>query len=152
MASVKNCNLPDELCYTGENTVWGRKEADGSGTIGMTAYACAPAGEVVAFPVGPDGAHQLDNRTDAPIRFLAVVAVGWIGVRVTLLWSQTGSLPQAIRQLVPLASLASPGAVAAPVQARPDLAFRADRAAPVVPPPAPAAAARSGRCPSRRVA
>jgi uncharacterized cupin superfamily protein len=27
-------------------------------------------GEVVAFPVGEDGAHQIVNRTDAPVRFL----------------------------------------------------------------------------------
>lgn len=27
-------------------------------------------GEVVLFPVGPDGAHQLLNRTDEPVRYL----------------------------------------------------------------------------------
>lgn len=48
MASVKNCNLPDELYYNVENNVWARKEADGTVTVGMTAYACALAGEVVA--------------------------------------------------------------------------------------------------------
>jgi uncharacterized cupin superfamily protein len=30
------------------------------------------SGEVVAFPTGSDGAHQLVNRTDEPVRFLAV--------------------------------------------------------------------------------
>ena len=35
-----------------------------------------PEGEVVAFPVGEDGAHQIDNRTDATIRFLAVSTHG----------------------------------------------------------------------------
>jgi len=29
-------------------------------------------GEVVACPVGPDGAHRLDNRTDEPARVLIV--------------------------------------------------------------------------------
>jgi len=29
-------------------------------------------GDVVLFPVGPDGAHQLLNRNDAPVRFLFV--------------------------------------------------------------------------------
>ena len=29
-------------------------------------------GDVVLFPVGPDGAHQLLNRTDTPVRFLFV--------------------------------------------------------------------------------
>lgn len=49
MASVKNCNLPDDLYYNIENNVWARKEPDGTVTIGMTAYACALAGEVVAY-------------------------------------------------------------------------------------------------------
>jgi glycine cleavage system H protein len=49
MASVKNCNLPDELHYNVENNVWVRKEPDGTVTVGMTAYACALAGEVVAY-------------------------------------------------------------------------------------------------------
>jgi glycine cleavage system H protein len=49
MASVKNCNLPDDLHYNVENNVWVRKEPDGTVTVGMTAYACALAGEVVAY-------------------------------------------------------------------------------------------------------
>lgn len=49
MASVKNCNLPDDLYYNVENNVWVRKEPDGTVTVGMTAYACALAGEVVAY-------------------------------------------------------------------------------------------------------
>jgi len=68
-----------------------------------------------------------------PIRFLAVVAVGWIGIRVALLWSQTGSLPEAIREMVPLASRAVPGAVAAPARTRPAFAVRTVRTAPIVP-------------------
>jgi uncharacterized cupin superfamily protein len=39
-------------------------------------WSVLPEGEVVAFPVGPDGAHQLDNRTDATVRFLAVSTHG----------------------------------------------------------------------------
>jgi glycine cleavage system H protein len=49
MASVKNCKLPDDLLYNVENNVWARREADGTVTIGITAYACALAGEVVAY-------------------------------------------------------------------------------------------------------
>jgi uncharacterized cupin superfamily protein len=29
-------------------------------------------GDVVHFPVGPEGAHQLSNRTDEPVRYLMV--------------------------------------------------------------------------------
>ena len=35
-----------------------------------------PEGEVIAFPVGEDGAHQIDNRTEATIRFLAISTHG----------------------------------------------------------------------------
>lgn len=62
-----------------------------------------------------------------PIRFLVLIALGWVGVRIALLWSQTGSLPEAIRQAVPLASPAVPGAVAAPAQVRPVSAVRTVR-------------------------
>lgn len=37
-----------------------------------------------------------------PIRFLAMVSVGWVGLRVAILWQTTGSLPAAIRGAVPL--------------------------------------------------
>ncbi|WP_066799797.1 hypothetical protein [Sphingomonas soli] len=42
-----------------------------------------------------------------PFRFVGLVCVGWIGVRIALLWPQTGSLPNAIRALVPLAATPS---------------------------------------------
>jgi len=45
-----------------------------------------------------------------PIRFLALIAIGWIGVRIVLLWSQTGSLPEAIRAFAPLAARAETAA------------------------------------------
>jgi uncharacterized cupin superfamily protein len=39
-------------------------------------WSVLPEGEVVAFPVGADGAHQLDNRTQDTVRFLAVSTHG----------------------------------------------------------------------------
>jgi glycine cleavage system H protein len=48
MASVKGCNFPDDLYYNVENNVWARRENDGSVVIGMTAYAAALAGQIVA--------------------------------------------------------------------------------------------------------
>jgi len=39
-----------------------------------------------------------------PLRFLALVAIGWVVLRVAILWPQTGSLPEAIRAAVPLPS------------------------------------------------
>ena len=45
-------------------------------------WSVLPEGEVVAFPTGPDGAHQLDNRTGATVRFLAVSTHGMPEVTV----------------------------------------------------------------------
>ncbi len=39
-----------------------------------------------------------------PIRFLALVMLGWVGVRFALLWSETGSFPAAIRAFAPMAA------------------------------------------------
>jgi glycine cleavage system H protein len=74
MASVKNCNLPDDLYYNVENNVWARKEADGTITVGMTAYACALAGEIVAYTPKKAGRSIDQNKS------LATVESGkWVG-------------------------------------------------------------------------
>lgn len=67
MASVKNCNLPDDLYYNVENNVWARLEADGSIVIGMTAYACSLAGEVVAYTPKKVGKDIDQNKSVATI-------------------------------------------------------------------------------------
>src|SRR4029453_18246444 len=43
-------------------------------------WSVLPEGEIVAFPTGPDGAHQLDNRTDATVRFVSGSTHGIAGV------------------------------------------------------------------------
>ena len=56
----------------------------------------------------------------APLRFLAAVALVWIGARVVLLWPQAGSLPGAIRALNPFAPVtatAGPAVPASPIPA-----------------------------------
>lgn len=37
-------------------------------------------------------------RRGRPLRFLALVAIGWVAMRVAILWFETGSLPEAIRR------------------------------------------------------
>lgn len=49
MATVRGCNLPDDLYYNVENNVWARREGDGTITVGMTSYACSLAGEIVSY-------------------------------------------------------------------------------------------------------
>ncbi|MDP2829567.1 MAG: glycine cleavage system protein H [Sulfuricellaceae bacterium] len=48
MPLVRACDFPDDLYYNVENNVWARLEADGTLTVGMTAYGCALAGEIVS--------------------------------------------------------------------------------------------------------
>ncbi len=67
MASVRNCNLPSELHYNVESNVWARPEADGTVTIGMTAYACALTGEVVACTPMRVGRQIESNRSAATV-------------------------------------------------------------------------------------
>lgn len=42
-----------------------------------------------------------------PLRFVATVAMGWIALRVLLLWPETGSLSKAIEQAIPLPRFAA---------------------------------------------
>lgn len=74
MATVRGCNFPDDLYYNVENNVWARLETDGTATIGMTAYGCALAGEIVScLPKKPGKEIELNKS-------LATVESGkWVG-------------------------------------------------------------------------
>jgi len=49
MATVRGCNLPDDLLYDVANNIWYRDNGDGTLTLGMTSVAAAMAGQLVAF-------------------------------------------------------------------------------------------------------
>ena len=49
MATVRGCNMPDDLLYDVENHIWFRVEGDGNVKLGMTTVATAMAGQLVAF-------------------------------------------------------------------------------------------------------
>lgn len=66
-----------------------------------------------------------------PLRFLALVVVGWIVLRILFLWPQTGSLPEAIREVLALPSFA-PREAMEPA-AGPRIVTAAPMAAPVSP-------------------
>lgn len=91
MASVKNCNLPDDLYYNVENNVWVRKEADGSVTIGMTAYACALAGEVVAYTPKKVGRSVELNKSAATIE-----SGKWVGPVKTPVSGEVAAINDAV--------------------------------------------------------
>lgn len=67
MATVRGCNLPDDLYYNVENNVWARKEADGMITVGMTAYACSLAGEIVSYTPKKVGKEIEQNKSVATV-------------------------------------------------------------------------------------
>ncbi len=49
MATVRGCNLPDELLYDVQNHIWFQELGDGNVRVGMTTVATAMAGQLVAF-------------------------------------------------------------------------------------------------------
>jgi len=67
MASVKGCNIPDDLYYNVENNVWARREGDGTVTIGMTTYAAALAGQIVSCTPKKVGRSVEQNKSAATV-------------------------------------------------------------------------------------
>lgn len=63
MATVRGCNLPDDLFYNVDNNVWARREGDGTITVGMTAYACSLAGEIVSYTPKKIGKEIEQNKS-----------------------------------------------------------------------------------------
>lgn len=47
MASVRGCELPDELLYDVKNNIWYRPNDDGSVTLGITMVAAAMSGSLL---------------------------------------------------------------------------------------------------------
>lgn len=67
MATVKGCNIPDDLFYNVENNVWARREDDGTVTIGMTTYAAALAGQIVSCTPKKVGRSVEQNKSAATV-------------------------------------------------------------------------------------
>ncbi|MFZ5555381.1 MAG: glycine cleavage system protein H [Pseudomonadota bacterium] len=74
MATVRGCNLPDDLFYNVENNVWARKEGDGTITVGMTSYACSLAGEIVSYTP-----KKVGKGIDANKSLCTVESGKWVG-------------------------------------------------------------------------
>jgi glycine cleavage system H protein len=67
MATVKGCNIPDDLYYNVDNNVWARREADGTVTLGMTTYAAALAGQIVSCTPKKVGRSVEQNKSAATV-------------------------------------------------------------------------------------
>ncbi len=74
MATVRGCNLPDNLLYDVENHTWFTEQGDGTVRIGMTTIATALAGQLVAFTPKKVG------RKVRPGKSCATIESGkWVG-------------------------------------------------------------------------
>lgn len=67
MGAVRGCNIPEELLYNVDSNVWARVAGDGSVTIGLTAYACALAGEMVAYTPKKIGKEIAQDKSCATV-------------------------------------------------------------------------------------
>lgn len=67
MATVRGCDLPDDLYYNVDNNVWARREADGTITVGVTSYACALSGELVSYMPKKMGKEIEQNKSAATV-------------------------------------------------------------------------------------
>ena len=74
MASVRGCNLPDELLYDVENHIWYRELPDGNVKLGMTAVATAMAGQLVAYTP-----KKVGRGVDAGKSCATVESGKWVG-------------------------------------------------------------------------
>ena len=74
MATVRGCNLPDELPYDVQSHIWFQEQGDGNVKVGMAAVAVAMAGRMVAFTPKSVGKDVKAGK------FCATVESGkWVG-------------------------------------------------------------------------
>ena len=74
MSTVRGCPFPDDLYYDVDSNVWCRREADGTVSVGMTAYGVALAGPIVAFTP-----KALGRRVDQGRSVATVESGKWVG-------------------------------------------------------------------------
>ncbi|MBU0561958.1 MAG: glycine cleavage system protein H [Gammaproteobacteria bacterium] len=67
--NVHGLEFPDSLRYAPEHSLWLREEADGSLTIGLTAYGCALYGQIFAFTPKRVGARIERERSFGVVEF-----------------------------------------------------------------------------------
>ncbi len=67
--NVHGLEFPESLRYAPEHSLWLREEADGSLTIGLTAYGCALYGQIFAFTPKRVGARIERERSFGVVEF-----------------------------------------------------------------------------------
>ena len=99
MATVRGCELPDDLMYDVDNNIWYREHDDGTVTVGMTTVATAMAGQIVAITPKRAG------RKVRPGRSCATVESGkWVGPAKLLSGGKVVEVNDAIKSTPGLAN------------------------------------------------
>jgi len=82
---VQGLEFPDTLRYAPELSLWLREEADGSVTLGLTAYGCALYGQIFAFTPKRVGARIERDRSFGVVEFAKVASSARCPLSGTLL-------------------------------------------------------------------
>lgn len=99
MATVRGCNLPDELLYDVQNQIWFQELEDGTVKVGMTAVATAMAGRLVAYTPKGVGKEVKAGKSCATIE-----SGKWVGPAKV---ASGGTVVQVNEDLVATPSLAN---------------------------------------------
>lgn len=67
MASVRGCNIPEDLYYNVDSNVWASRDAEGIITVGMTSYACSLSGQIVSYTPRKIGKQVKKNKSCATV-------------------------------------------------------------------------------------
>jgi len=67
VATVRGCDIPDELFYNVDSNVWARLDESGDITIGMTSYACSLSGQIVSYTPRRPGKLVKKNKSCATV-------------------------------------------------------------------------------------
>ena len=67
MATVRGCDIPDELFYNVDSNVWASLDESGNIIIGMTSYACSLSGQIVSYTPRKVGKQVKKNKSCATV-------------------------------------------------------------------------------------
>lgn len=90
MARLRGCEFPSGLLYHPEHNVWLRAEDQDTFSLGMTAYAVALAGDIVAYTPKRAGSMVASGRSCA-----VVESSKWVGPVKTPVGGQVLAVNQA---------------------------------------------------------
>lgn len=91
MATVRGCNLPDDLLYDVENNIWFQEVGNGNVRIGITSVAAAMAGQLVAVTPKRVGRKVKAGRSCATIE-----SGKWVGPAKSLAGGEVVEINDAI--------------------------------------------------------